>query len=96
LHDRTQCQQLIVWRLLQPRSQLIKVFAASQADEQMPWALAQQTIQCYTQNEVAGAARTPARESDNSYGRKIGDGGTASRKSFEDDSLDAVKQTRLE
>jgi len=39
-----QCQQLIVWRLLQPRSQLIKVFAARQSDEQTFRSLAQQTI----------------------------------------------------
>jgi len=43
-HYGFQGQQLIVWRFLQPRSQLIKVFAAGQADEQTFWSLAQQTI----------------------------------------------------
>jgi hypothetical protein len=39
-----QVQQLIVWRTAQPRSQLIKVLAAGDADEQPARPLAQETI----------------------------------------------------
>jgi hypothetical protein len=72
-----QCQQLIVWRFLQPRSQLIKVLTVRHTDEQAFRALAQQSIQCYTQNQIPGAAQAPGCESDKSYGRGIGDAATA-------------------
>jgi hypothetical protein len=57
-----QPQQLIVWLGLQPRSQLIKMLAAGNTDEEMVGPLAQHAIQCYTQNEIAGAAQATGRD----------------------------------
>jgi hypothetical protein len=44
VQNRGQLQQLIVWRTLEPRSQLIKVLAARHANEQAPWGITQQAI----------------------------------------------------
>ena len=59
---RPQLQQLIVWRELQPRSQLIKMLTAGDADEEAFGTLAQHAIQCYTQNQIAGAAQATGRD----------------------------------
>ena len=62
LNIRRQHQQLIVWLGLQPRSQLIKMLAARKPDEETFGTLAQHAIQCYTQNQIAGAAQATGRD----------------------------------
>jgi hypothetical protein len=72
---------------LQPRSQLIKVLAAGDADEEAFGALAQQAIQCYTQNQIASAAQATggnARAQD--MRRKTIQRGMSGRQTFEDDA----------
>ena len=84
---RGQRQQLIVWLGLQPRSQLIKMLATGDPDEQLSGALTQHAIQCYTQNEIAGAAQATGRDARQMrVGRQGIEGGIAGRQAFEDDA----------
>ena len=63
------------------------MLAARNADEQVPRPLTQQAIQCYTQNQIAGAAQATGRNArdQDAGGIAAVEGGTARRQSFEDD-----------
>jgi len=67
------------------------MLAVRDTDEDAAGSLAQQAIQCYTQNEIAGAAQATGR--DPRKRRAVGQvvkGGVAGREAFQNDGLRAV------
>ena len=67
------------------------MLAVRDTDEDAAGSLAQQAIQCYTQNEIAGAAQATGRDPRKRLARrKVVEGGVAGREAFEDDGLRAV------